>query len=183
VTLLAGEQVASIPESALAVTLLQGISRSNRMDTAIQKATELGVAEIRPVVTKRSVVQLDERRAARRLSHWQQIAISACEQCGRDTVPHVLAPVPLDAAIADRDLPATRILLHAGANGGLTDIPPPDMKLALIAGPEGGLTEGEITECEAHRFVQAGLGPRILRTETAPLAALAILQYRFGDLV
>ena len=177
-----GAPVAPRPESPLAVTLIQGVCRGERMDLVVQKAVELGAARILPVLTARSVPRLDEARARRRQAHWQAIAAAAAEQCGRAVVPEVAAPCPLDEALADATLPAARYLLDPVAAEGPRALAPPGPALALLVGPEGGLTDGERAAAEAAGFRGLRLGPRILRTETAGLAALAALQALHGDL-
>lgn len=169
-------------ESPLAITLLQGICRSARMDTVVQKATELGVARIIPVATERSVVKVDGEQAARKRLHWQRIAISACEQSGRSLIPEIHAAGPLHAGLAIARDQAVRILLNPAATQTLADLPPSASTVAVLIGPEGGLTESEAALASAAGFTPLRLGPRILRTETAPLAALTLLQYRYGDL-
>ncbi|TVS11540.1 MAG: 16S rRNA (uracil(1498)-N(3))-methyltransferase [Wenzhouxiangella sp.] len=167
-------------ESAFQVTLIQAVGRGDRMDWCVQKTTELGVARIQPVFTERTEVRLDERRALKRRDHWHQVAVSAAEQSGRVRVPQIDQPVALE------DLPTPSLpgfYLDPGATltpGELTMPAPP--RCTVIIGPEGGLTEAE-----SARLVRSGcqglrLGPRILRTETAGPAVLAILQSRFGDL-
>ena len=168
-------------ESALALTLVQGISRGERMDWVVQKATELGVHRILPVITERTVVRLGAEQAQRRYRHWQAITIAACEQCGRNVLPELALPQVLDAALAGLPAGARRLLLSPGGTlnaGGLQ----PATEVAVLIGPEGGLSEQEQAQARASGFEPLALGPRILRTETAAVAALAILQQRLGDL-
>ncbi len=174
--------VAPRPESPLAVTLLQGVCKGERMDLVVQKAVELGAARIVPVLTARSVPRLDGARAARRRARWQGVAAAAAEQCGRAVVPEVTAPRPLAEAFADPALPGRRYLLDPDARQGPRGLDAQDGHLALLVGPEGGLTEGERAAARAAGFTGLRLGPRILRTETAGLAALAALQALYGDL-
>lgn len=175
--------VAREAESPLEVTLFQGISRSERMDYTIQKATELGVTAIVPVAAARSVVRLSGERAATRRRHWQRIAASACEQCGRNRVPAVGEITSLDEALAmERPPHGLPILLDAQGSRTLADLARPGGGVLLLAGPEGGLTGDEHERARAARFVSVNLGPRILRTETAAVAALAALQTLWGDL-
>lgn len=169
-------------ESPLAVTLLQGISRGPRMDTVVQKATELGVRALQPVLADRSVVRLDTERAGSRLAHWQRIVISACEQCGRSVLPEVLPPRSLDEALAALSPGTVGLTLDPRGHEALGELLGATSQVALAIGPEGGFTEDEIRRLTAAGFRGLRLGPRILRTETAPLAALAILQYARGDL-
>ncbi|SDI93376.1 16S rRNA (uracil(1498)-N(3))-methyltransferase [Billgrantia gudaonensis] len=167
-------------ESPLAVHLGQAIAKGDRMDYAIQKAVELGVAAITPLYTEHGDVRLKGDRAARKLTHWQAVAGSACEQCGRAVVPRVHPPVELAEWLAGRH-EALRLVLHPGGGGALerSEIP---AAVALLIGPEGGLAESEVEAAQGEGFVPLGLGPRILRTETAPVVALSLLQHRFGDL-
>jgi 16S rRNA (uracil1498-N3)-methyltransferase len=168
-------------ESPLSLTLLQGVCRGPRMDTVIQKATELGVTRIQPVLTERSVVRLDEHRAGRKQEHWRRVAVAAAEQCGRSRVPEVDEPRQLEEAVPQSTGLATRFLLDPdGAS--LRALGPPSSPAGLLVGPEGGLTEAERRLASDFGFTAVRLGPRILRTETAPLAALALLQYLAGDL-
>lgn len=169
-------------ESPLEVTLLQSVSRGHRMDTIMQKATELGVRIVQPVLAGRSVVRLDAGRGESRLEHWQRIVISACEQCGRSVVPEVRPPRSLDDALASLPAETIGLTLDPQGVGRLDQLLGAASRVALAIGPEGGFTEQEIGTLGAAGFRGLRLGPRILRTETAPLAALAILQYARGDL-
>ena len=167
-----------LPESSLHIHLGQGLSRGERMDWAIQKATELGVADITPLFTERCEVRLNDERAQKRLEHWQQIAISACEQCGRSTVPVIHPPQSLKdwQAAVQADL---KLVLHPVAQP-LTEHAAPT-SLAFLIGPEGGLTDTEVTQAAEQGFQPARLGPRVLRTETAPVVALSVAQQLWGD--
>jgi len=167
-------------ESPLAVHLGQAISKGDRMDYAIQKAVELGVAAITPLYTERGDVRLKGEREAKKLAHWQGVAASACEQCGRATLPPVHAPMSLAQWLAGRQ-ESLRLVLHPGRPGALAEAPAP-ATAALLIGPEGGLAESEVAAALAGGFAPLSLGPRILRTETAPVVALSLLQARFGDL-
>ncbi|RXE46611.1 16S rRNA (uracil(1498)-N(3))-methyltransferase [Chromohalobacter israelensis] len=167
-------------ESPLAVHLGQAISKGDRMDYAIQKATELGVAAITPLYTEHGDVRLKGEREAKKLAHWQAVAVSACEQCGRSRVPTVHPPQTLDAWLARRD-ETLRLVLHPSTDTTwrhASDV----ARVALLVGPEGGLSPNEIGTARAADFAALTLGPRILRTETAPVVALTLLQYHFGDL-
>lgn len=175
-----GHDVAT--ESPANITLLQGVCRGPRMDTVIQKATELGVTRIRPVLTERSVVRLDADHSERKQEHWRRVAISACEQCGRSRIPDVASPVPLDSALGQADASQVKLLLDPGAAAAMAGMTPDGGPIALLIGPEGGLTENELRLAADCGFRGVRLGPRILRTETAPLAALAVLQFLVGDL-
>ena len=169
-------------ESPLSLTLVQGISRGERMDLVVQKATELGVSRLVPVLTERSVVKLDATQAAKRLQHWQGIVAAACEQSGRTRLAMVEPVVSLGAWLARQaTLPESRFLLHPGSRTRVRDLPP--LRAAtLLIGPEGGLSPAERDQALAAGFTELSLGPRILRTETAALAALAALQAIAGDL-
>lgn len=177
-----GSAVDTATESPAHLTLMQGVCRGSRMDTVIQKATELGVRRIEPVLGGRSVVRLDAGQREQRRQHWRQVAISACEQCGRSRIPDLAPPRPLPEALAERPDDETRLLLAPDAAATLTSVGPLDRPIALLIGPEGGLTPEERELALSRGFRGVRLGPRILRTETAPLAALAILQFLAGDL-
>jgi len=169
-------------ESPLAVTLVQGIARGERMDYTVQKAVELGVHAIQPVFSERSVVRLDATRSARRLAHWRQVALGACEQSGRTVPPDLRAPLRLPEWLAERPDDGARVLLDArGSRAFATLDAPRDRRLCLLVGPEGGLSESEHAAARARGFIGAALGPRVLRTETAALAALAVAQLLWGD--
>lgn len=167
-------------ESALDITLAQGLSSSDRMDYALQKATELGVSRIQPIATERSVVRLSDDRAERKLTHWQNVVIAACEQCGRNRVPDVAPVVTLAAYLTSVRANALRLLLVAEAKLRLRDLQPANT-IEVLIGPEGGLTEFERQSAERAGFTPVRLGPRVLRTETAPLAAISTLQAMWGD--
>lgn len=169
-------------ESSLSVILVQGICRGQKMDLVIQKATELGVSVIVPLRCERSVVRLQGERAVRRREHWLGIATGAAEQCGRAVVPQVHPAVTFDAAVAILPQGAPRLLLDPEAATGLGEHAPADSVMVLLAGPEGGLTPAERGAARQAGFIGVRLGPRVLRTETAPLAALSIVQYLYGDL-
>ena len=172
------DALAGMAESPLRVHLGQGLSRGERMDWAIQKATELGVAEISPIVSERCEVRLKDERADKRLAHWRQVAISACEQCGRSVLPVIHAPV----ALADwqRQVEADlRLVLHPVAEPLASHARPGS--LAFLIGPEGGLSDAEVEAAKAAGFHAARLGPRVLRTETAPVVALSVAQQLWGD--
>jgi 16S rRNA (uracil1498-N3)-methyltransferase len=175
------EYSAPIVESALKIHLLQGISRGDRMDAVVQKATELGVHRISPVRTEFSVVRLDPERSARKAEHWQRIAQSACEQCGRNSVPVIDEPSDLPIVLGEVS-GASRLVLIPGSRDSLTHLPRDDEAITLLIGPEGGFSEPESRLAFEHDFLPRSLGPRILRTETAAIAAIAILQSHFGDL-
>lgn len=183
VEMLVANAVERATESPLRLHLVQGVSRGERMDFVIQKATELGVKRITPVLSAHGVVRLDAARGAKKLEHWQRVAASACEQCGRTRPPLVDAPLPLNRWFGEGRSPdALEIVLRADAAQALTAFEAPAVKLCLLIGPEGGFSEREYDDAEAAGFKAASLGPRILRTETAALAAIAVAQARWGDL-
>ncbi|MGM0521763.1 MAG: 16S rRNA (uracil(1498)-N(3))-methyltransferase [Pseudomonadota bacterium] len=167
-------------ESPLAVHLGQAVSKGDRMDYAIQKAVELGVAAITPLYTERGDVRLKGEREEKKLAHWQAVAASACEQCGRAIVPPVHPPQSLDAWLSQRNEPL-RLMLHLATGNAFAQAEKP-MAAALLIGPEGGLTLDDTAAAQAADFIPLTLGPRVLRTETAPVVALTLLQHHFGDL-
>lgn len=170
-------------ESPLRISLAQGISRGERMDFTLQKAVELGVVEIFPVLTERSVVRLDEKQAVRKREHWQQLVIAACEQSGRVRVPAVHAPASLDSLFSVNPPHDLKLLLKPNADSAISDLSPPvNNQTLLLVGPEGGLSEAEAATARQAGFTSAHIGPRVLRTETAALVALSLLQARWGDL-
>lgn len=170
-------------ESPLRLTLAQGVARGEKMDLIVQKATELGVARIIPLLTERSEVKLDASRTEKRLAHWQAVAASACEQSGRARLPHIVAPQPLDAWVRGlADDGTTRLALLPGGNVKTCELTFSSAGGVLVVGPEGGLGDRDITTLNESGFRGLVLGPRILRTETAGLAALAALQAIHGDL-
>lgn len=183
VTLLLRDAVDSACESDLNIHLVQGISRGERMDFVVQKATELGVARISPVLTDHGVVKLDGQRADKRRVHWQRVAASACEQSGRIRPPAIDSPLPLNDWFGEhRAGRATGIILRPGADKPLATVDAPENGLCLLVGPEGGFSDHEYDDAELAGFEAVALGPRILRTETAAVAAIAIAQSRWGDL-
>lgn len=167
-------------ESPLRLTLAQGISAAEKMDYTVQKAVELGAAAIQPLETTKSIVRLDAERAQRRLVHWRQIVVSACEQCGRNHVPAV-APVADLRTWLGMQRDGIRVLLSPRSAQRIADLPRGAGSLILLAGPEGGLAEDEEAAARVAGFQAVCLGPRILRTETAALAAMAVLQSQWGD--
>jgi len=168
-------------ESPLEVGLVQGLPEADKMDWILQKSVELGVAWIQPVVCERSVVRLSGDRAARRESHWQRVVAAACEQCGRNRVPELRATLALrDWAAAPS--PAARWVLAPDAPEALAAQPAPAGPVELLVGPEGGLSERERDIAATVGCTALSLGPRVLRAETAPLAALAAMQSLWGDL-
>jgi 16S rRNA (uracil1498-N3)-methyltransferase len=182
VTLAVGEHQAIERESPVALTLAQGISRGERMDLVVQKATELGVSRLIPLVTERSVVRLDEEQSDRKSSHWRAIAIAACEQCGRNRLPEVALPAQLREFLRQPPPESARLLLSPAAAQRIEDVPRPASGVTVLIGPEGGLSDEEQAAAQAAGFTAVNLGPRVLRTETAAIAALTLLQREFGDL-
>ncbi|MBC8519806.1 MAG: 16S rRNA (uracil(1498)-N(3))-methyltransferase [Gammaproteobacteria bacterium] len=171
-------------ESPLAIHLFQGISKGERMDYAIQKAVENGVREITPVFCERSVVKLDQKRLDKKTGHWRKVVISACEQCGRNIVPPVHAPVTLHKMLADNNS-KQGFILDPKSRQRLSELPPPKPvteSIGIIVGPEGGLTDQEIISAHERGFHGVTMGPRILRTETASVVAITIMQTLWGDL-
>lgn len=170
-------------ESPLVVMLAQGMSSGERMDYTVQKAVELGISGIQPLATSRSVVRLDAERAQKRVAHWQAVVIAACEQCGRNRVPQVLPVMSLYDWLAPgtQRNAALRVLLSPSAPMALRDLPRPAGEVTLLAGPEGGLSPQEQRDAQSAGFTPVRLGPRVLRTETAALAALSAMQTLWGD--
>ena len=175
-------QIPGTGESPLRITLVQGVSRGERMDWTLQKATELGVAAIAPVLTARSVVRLDEKQAAKKQIHWQAIAVGACEQCGRSRIPAVGTPMSLREYFGTVRKDSMRLVLSPSAPGSLAGIASLPAKVELLIGPEGGLDDDEITAAQKAGFMPVRLGPRVLRTETAAVVAMTVLQALWGDL-
>lgn len=167
-------------ESLLSVTLVQALQAGDKMDFTIQKAVELGVRHIVPVESRRSVLRLAGERAAKRVAHWQGVVASACEQCGRNQVPLVAPLEKLENWLARPAPGAVRLMLAPDAEQTLVDLPPAK-EVQLLIGAEGGLDPQEMIAARQAGFVGVRMGPRILRTETAGLAALAILQALWGD--
>ena len=168
-------------ESPIAITLAQGLARGERMDFVIQKAVELGVHRIDPLATKRSAVRLSGERASRRHAHWQSVAIHACEQSGRNEIP-TIGQLQEFSSWLQGNPPGLRIVLDPGAKMLMGEACNEERQITLLIGPEGGLSEEELAQAERAGFVRIALGPRILRTETAALAALVAVQMQLGDL-
>lgn len=168
-------------ESPLPIHLAIGLSRGERMDWIVQKATELGVAEITPLFTQRCEVKLNADRLAKKTRHWQQITISACEQCQRNKLPiiNTASPLPQWLSTCSEDL---KLVMHHRAHTGLQNLPQQNGSVGLLIGPEGGLSDQEINDATHQGFQALAMGPRVLRTETAPVAAISILQALWGDL-
>jgi 16S rRNA (uracil1498-N3)-methyltransferase len=168
-------------ESSLSIHLAIGISRGERMDWIVQKATELGVSEITPLFTERCEVKLSGDRLDKKVGHWQQVAISACEQSQRNRIPSVNTPIKLEQWQQDCEA-SLKLVLHHRTEKSLGDMLAPSAEIALLIGPEGGLSEREIEQAISLDFSSLALGRRVLRTETAPLAAISILQSLWGDM-
>jgi 16S rRNA (uracil1498-N3)-methyltransferase len=181
-TLVLGAALTPLPESVLDLTLVQALPKSDAMDLIVQKATELGVRSIIPVYTEFSVVKLDAERSTRRLDHWQKIAQSACEQCGRHRPPQIEPPAHLAEALATLPSGVARFALDPGAEQALVGQTPPAPTLAVAVGPEGGFGPTDWRRLDAAQFTRVTVGPRVLRAETAALTVCAIAQARWGDL-
>lgn len=168
-------------ESPLQLQLGIAISKGERMDWVIQKATELGATQITPLLSERVEVRLQGERAEKKLAHWRGVAIAACEQCGRNRLPQITELQTLDTWLSAVKADAKFVLHHRSAIA-LDPAAPRPHSVALLIGPEGGLADYEIAAAQAQNFAPLQLGPRVLRTETAPLAAISILQFLWGDL-
>ena len=175
-----GERRSVNRESPLQVVLVQALAASDKMDWVVQKAVELGVSAIQPVQAERSVLRLSAERAEKRLAHWRQVAVAACEQSGRNRIPEVRALQGLGNWLAaHRD--GSCHVLAPGGEVGFTDLDRLPGPIHVLVGPEGGWTDSELAACDGAGCRRVTLGPRVLRTETAGLAALAVLQARWGD--
>ncbi|HLT14694.1 MAG TPA: 16S rRNA (uracil(1498)-N(3))-methyltransferase [Marinobacter sp.] len=172
---------ANLTESPLNITLGQTLSKGDRMDYAVQKAVEMGVTTLVPLTTERCDVKLKGDREDKRLRHWQQIAISAAEQCGRARVPTILPVMTVQEWLQYSQTSDLRLVLHHRTEQSLNTLSKPG-NIALMIGPEGGLTADEIALAEQNGFLSVALGPRVLRTETAPVAAIALCQWLWGDI-
>ena len=167
-------------ESPLVIVLAQCVSSGDRMDATLQKSTELGVSRIVPIASERSIVRLSNDRADRRVAHWRNVAIAACEQCGRNRVPEIGAIIGFDGFLGQVGTDGLRLLLAPDADRDLKQLESPG-KVTLLVGPEGGLASEERQRAETRGFIPIRFGPRVLRTETAPLAAIAAMQTLWGD--
>lgn len=181
-----GAQIVGTTESPLHITLVQGVSRGERMDWTLQKATELGVSNIAPVFTTRSVVRLDDKQAEKKLEHWRAVVIGACEQSGRNVVPAVQTPLSLRSYLTQsndgKPKDRMRFVLSPNAPVSLAGLTNLSGDVELLIGPEGGLDDDEVILAEQAGFTPVRLGPRVLRTETASVVALSVLQALWGDL-
>ncbi len=167
-------------ESPLHIHLGQGLSKGDRMDYAIQKSVELGVSEITPVITDHCTVKINAAQLEKKKQHWQKIIISATEQCGRNRLSVLHPAMPFNEWLTRNDYD-TSLMLAPSAKTSIKQISSPGKRIRLLIGPEGGLSDNDITQCQQQQFSKVSLGPRILRTETAACATLAILQALFGD--
>jgi len=168
-------------ESPLNITLVQAVSAAERMDFTLQKSVELGVAEIRPVISERCVVRLSGERAEKRVARWQEIVVSACEQSDRNIVPKVLPLTTYAQALQQLPQETTKLLMSLNRAQKLSDVQPQSGKVVFMVGPEGGWTEKEEQQAYDAGFQSVTLGKRVLRTETASLAAIAAMQTLWGD--
>ena len=181
VIVLIGEWQAIECESPLTIILAQALSTGEKMDFTLQKAVELGATEIQPLASSRSVVRLSGERAQKRVEHWQNIVVAACEQCGRNRVPVVRQIKPFLTWLSEKQGPGLRLMMSPTAAISLRNLPRPDGPITLLAGPEGGFTDAEIVAAQACGFTSVRLGARVLRTETAALAGLSAIQTLWGD--
>lgn len=172
---------ASTTESSLHTHLGQVMSRGDRMDYAIQKSTELGVNEITPLMSERCELKLKADRENKRIEHWQQVAISAAEQCGRATVPVIHPVCSLDQWLSKQGSQGLSLVFHHRDSQNLTQIQTAPNRVNLLIGPEGGLSDVEIELAKQANFIACTFGPRVMRTETAPVACLSVLQWLWGD--
>ena len=169
-------------ESPLHITLAQSMSSSEKMDWVVQKATELGIAEIQPVQTQRSMAKLTSERAGKRISHWRSVAISACEQCGRNVLPLIHTPQEFTAWLEEiHGIPCAKYILQPDGSTALHKQAPPHGCAILLVGPEGGFSEDETKIAQLAGFIPVRLGKRVLRTETAAMAGITALQTLWGD--
>ena len=181
VEILSSEQLSR--ESQLKIHLIQGVSKGERMDFVLQKATELGVSSIHPVFTERTNVAIPQVRIEKKLEHWRGVVTSACEQCGRNTIPEIFPPDSIIPVLKQFSEEVTsKVVLSPSATSGLLMQPKQQSGLIVLIGAEGGLSPAELRQAVELGFAEVSLGPRILRTETAALAFLAIAQGMWGDL-
>jgi len=181
VVVIVNSQLSMRSESPLPIHLAQGVSKGDRMDFAIQKSVELGVTEITPVITERCAVKLSPERWEKKNEQWQKIIISACEQSGRNILPTLHPAITLQKWLG-QTTEQQKVMLIPGSSKYMSSLTRPAKGFRLLIGPEGGLSEQEIYTCEQTGFESVNLGPRILRTETAALASISIMQALFGDL-
>ena len=174
-------QIGISTESNLHLHLAQGISKGDRMDIAIQKAVEIGVSEITPVITELCNVKLDAQRWEKKYQSWLKLVISACEQCQRNILPILNPPTPLQSWFS-HSKGLQKLILTPGASTYLSSLPKPEKGFSILVGPEGGLSKQEVYTAKELNFIPVNIGPRVLRTETAAAASLAILQAQHGDM-
>ena len=176
-----GGKIVSAPEPPHAVTLAQGIPRGDRMDFTLQKAVELGISAVQPIWMQRSRKKPDDKRLQKRLCHWHGVLVSACEQSGRATLPKLLPPADYRSWLGSRQVDGLQIMLDPGGEYTLPELKRPLSRIMLLVGPEGGISGEEAVLATQSGFLGVRLGPRILRTETAAMAALAAMQALWGD--
>ena len=167
-------------ESPLHITLAQGISRGQKMDFILQKAVELGVERIVPVMTEHGNVRLDEQRQQKRVEHWNGVIIGACEQSGRNKIPELITPLAFDEWLS-LDSGLTKLIMHPESRKNLAGLSRPKGEVTLLVGPEGGFSDSEINKAGEMDYQIINIGPRVLRTETAALAAISACQMLWGD--
>jgi 16S rRNA (uracil1498-N3)-methyltransferase len=174
------------PSPAVSITLGQGLPKAEKFDWVIQKTTELGVSDIAPLITDRVIPHLTGPHIARKVGRWERLAREACKQSGRASVPHLWPPTPLEVFLASCRSVELKLILWEGEDTRplrtVLAAAAPVASVAVVVGPEGGLTPQEVAYGDAYGFLAVGLGPRILRTETASVVAVTLLQYQFGDL-
>ena len=170
-------------ESPISINLFQSISSNEKMDMVIQKATELGVSSIQPIFSSRSTIKLSFDRTKKRLIHWRQVSISACEQSGRSKIPIIKSPIGFDQITEEIKITnSLNLVLHPDSLEQSNNLPQKySGDINIFIGPEGGFSQDEVLLLKKQNCINMQLGPRILRTETAPLAIIAILQYKYGD--
>ncbi|MGB8337684.1 MAG: 16S rRNA (uracil(1498)-N(3))-methyltransferase [Burkholderiales bacterium] len=168
-------------ESPLRVTLAQGLSVGDKMDDTLQKAVQLGIAEFAPIDTQKSIVRLTDERAQKRLQHWRQVTLATCEQCGRNRLPQVHEVMSFNDFVVSADVKATRLLLSPRGESSLNQLKKPMDEIILLCGPEAGFSDDEEAFAVKSGFARVRLGPRVLRTETAAVAALAAMNALWGD--
>jgi len=175
------DELLPLPEPQLELTLVQALIKADAMDLIVQKAAELGVHSLLALKTDFSVIKLDAARAEKRLAHWDKVAQSACEQSGRHRPPRISVAESLSACLATLPDDSLRIAFHPAATGAFTDLAPQARRVCILVGPEGGFSAADLAEIEAARFEFVALGPRVLRADTAAIAACCMSQILWGD--